>query len=63
VGLNKTNTLKIEAKKAAVKLYVNDTYVTTTNDITFTNGEIGVAALGYDTPPAEAIFNNAKIWT
>lgn len=62
-GLNQLNMLRVEAKENIVKLYVNDTYVTTTTDTNFTSGQIGVAVFDPDTPPVEVIFSNAKVWT
>ena len=62
-GLNQLNTVRVEAKENIVKLYINNTYVTTTNDATLTSGQIGLAVAPLDSPPVEVIFTNAKVWT
>lgn len=61
LGLNQTNQVAVIANQNNFYLYVNQQYVATVTDTTFSSGQIGVAALDYSTP-TEVEFSNAQVW-
>jgi len=60
-GNNQTNTLTIIGSGNTLYLYVNDHYINTASDSTYTSGQIGVY-VDSDTAGAEATFHNTKVW-
>ncbi len=47
-----------------IDLYVNNTNIGSVSDGTYSQGEIGVAAVSFGNPtPTVAVFSNAKVWT
>lgn len=45
-----------------VKLYINGEFVYELYDDSLSEGQIAVAVMTYDNPPAKAIFDNIRIW-
>ena len=60
-GHNQTNLITVIARGKNFYLYINKQYVDSTNDGTYTSGQIGVYAES-DTSQTEVIFRNARIW-
>jgi serine/threonine protein kinase len=60
-GINQTNLLAVVARGNTFYLYINNQYVGSASDSTFTSGEIGVYVES-DTSSVEAYFNNAQVW-
>jgi hypothetical protein len=59
---NQTNLVTVITRNSAISIYVNQQFVGTINDATYTTGEIGVFA--YDsTKDTDVAFNNATVWT
>lgn len=62
-GADQSNTLAVVAQDQRLTLYINRQVVTSVPDQAYSQGQIGVLA-GNDThPPAEAAFQNAKVWS
>jgi hypothetical protein len=62
-GTGQSNTLAVVAQDQRLTLYINRQVVTSVLDQAYSEGQIGVLA-GNDThPPAEAAFQNAKVWS
>lgn len=61
-GLNQPNLIAVVANNNNIALYVNHQLITSVNDSTYNQGQIGVAA-DNDNSPTEVIFSNAKVWT
>ncbi len=64
-GLNQVNLLAVVANGSTFTIYVNHHPITSFNDSTFRQGQIGVVAspLGTNGHPTEVVFSNAKVWT
>lgn len=60
-GLGSTNTLAIEASGDTYSFYVNQQFVTSFPDGTYTHGQIGFDA-DYGTSATELVFTNVKVW-
>jgi hypothetical protein len=68
-GPGQWNSLTVVARGSKMDLYVNQLFVTSFTDSTYTHGTIGV--LAYDSghpnnpanPPVEVVFSNVKVWT
>ncbi len=68
-GVNQTNFVAVVAEGSTLKLYVNQQFITSVDDGTYTHGTIGLFA--YDSghpnneanPPVEVVFSNVKVWT
>ncbi len=56
-----TNLLAVVARGNNIDLYVNNQYITSVQDSSYSNGQIGLVAQD-ETEPAEVIFSNAKVW-
>jgi eukaryotic-like serine/threonine-protein kinase len=56
-----TNLLAVQADGSTIKLYVNASYVNSINDLTFSEGEIGVMAASAANPTIVA-FSNAQLF-
>ena len=61
-GLNQSILVAVVANGSNIDLYVNNTNIDSVSDGTYSQGEIGVAALSFGNP-TEAVFSNAKVWT
>ncbi len=61
LGLKQTNQVAVIANHTNFYLYINQQYVATVTDTTFSSGQIGVAALDYSTP-TEVEFSNVQVW-
>ena len=60
-GLNQANTIALVARGNNLYFYINNQFVDTASDGTFTSGKIGV--FGEDsTNPTDAAFTNAQVW-
>ena len=61
-GIDQANIIAVVAKGSTLQFFVNQQLVTSVNDNTYTNGQIGVVA--YDQgSPAQVVYSNAKLWT
>ena len=61
-GLNQHNVIAVIANGSSFNLYVNDQWLNSITDSTYSNGQISLAASSYKSP-TEVVFRNAKIWT
>ena len=62
-GLNKTNRLSVVAQGNLLTLYVNNREVTSLQDAGYTRGQIGVLAGSINQGPAQALFQDVKVWS
>ncbi len=62
VGLNQSNLIAVLAHGNTIDLFVNEQYITSVNDSTYSEGIIGVGAHDISNP-TEVEFRNAKAWT
>lgn len=60
-GFGQANQVAVIANGNHYYLYINQQYVDTVTDNTFTAGQIGVAVINISTP-ADATFSNAQVW-
>lgn len=61
-GRNQNNTLTVIARDASIYFYVNQQYLASISDNTYSSGEIGV--FGDDqSNPTDVAFTNLKVWT
>lgn len=60
-GDGQSNDMAVLANKNTFYLYVNQQFVTGTVDSTLSAGQIGVAAIDYNTP-TEVEFSSARVW-
>jgi len=60
-GLNVPNNIAVLARGRSLSFYVNQHYVTSVNDTTYSSGAIGVFA-DDQLNPTEVAFNNAEVW-
>jgi hypothetical protein len=60
-GFGQANQVAVIASGNHYYLYINQQYVDTVTDNTFTTGRIGVAVINVSTP-ADATFSNAQVW-
>jgi len=61
IGHNQTNVITVIAQSSSIVLYVNEQYVTSVTDSTYSRGSIGVIAQD-DFNPTNVAFTNAKVW-
>ena len=61
-ALNQSNEITVVARHAAMYFYLNRQYLGSTNDNTYTTGQIGVFAESAKNP-TDVAFSNAKLWT
>ncbi|MGH2510141.1 MAG: hypothetical protein ACRDHZ_22410, partial [Ktedonobacteraceae bacterium] len=61
VGFGATNTIAIVARGNQYSFYVNQQFVTSFTDSTYTHGQIGFD-VGYGTSTTEVVFTNTKVW-
>lgn len=61
-GLNQPNAVAVVANNNSIALYVNDQFITSAIDNTYSQGQIGVAA-DNDNSPTIVVFRRAKVWT
>jgi len=61
-GLNRSNLIAVVANGSTLDLYVNNQRIDSVSDSSYSQGEIGVAAI-YMTGPTEVVYSNAKVWT
>jgi hypothetical protein len=61
-GLNQPNVVAVVANNNSIALYVNHQFITSANDNTYSQGQIGVAA-DNDNSPTTVVFRSAKVWT
>lgn len=62
-GRGQANTLAVVAVEQNITLYVNQQQVTSIIDGAYPDGQIGVLAGNEGHPPAEAAFQNVKVWS
>jgi hypothetical protein len=62
VGLNQTNLIAVVAHGNTFDLFVNKHYITSVNDTTLSEGNIGIEAHAIS-KPTEVEFRNAMVWT
>jgi eukaryotic-like serine/threonine-protein kinase len=60
--LNQPILVAVVANGSNIDLYVNNSHIDSVSDGTYSQGEIGVAAVSSGNP-TEAVFSNAKVWT
>jgi hypothetical protein len=60
-GPNVQNTLAIVASGSHIDLYVNKHNVASVKDTTFSQGQVGITALGVNNP-TDVSFTNQKVW-
>jgi DnaJ-like protein len=61
-GLNQNNEITVVAQGAQMYFFLNRQYLGSTNDNTYTAGQIGVLAESAKNP-TDVAFSNAKVWT
>ena len=61
-GLNQSILVAVVANGSNIDLYVNNTNIDSVSDGTYSQGEIGLAAVSFGNP-TEAVFSNAQVWT
>ena len=61
-GTNQANIIAVVARGSSFEFYVNRQLVTTANDSTFSQGQIGVVAYNQG-GLATAVYSNARVWT
>ena len=62
-GLNQSNLVAVVASGSTIDLYVNHQKIDRVIDSTYSQGQIGVAALDVNSSSTEVVFRDAKIWT
>jgi hypothetical protein len=63
-GLDQSILVAVVANGSNIDLYMNDKKIDNVSDGTYSQGEIGVAAVSFGNPtPTVAVFSNAKVWT
>jgi hypothetical protein len=62
-GLNRTNTLTVLAHNTQLSLYINNQFVISVNDTTYSSGAIGVCAGTFIGTPVDVTFKNAEVWS
>ena len=62
-GLGKQNRLAVVAQADQLSLYVNGRLISTLQDAGYTHGQIGVLAGSLYNGPAQALFQNVKVWS
>ena len=60
-GLGQSNLVAVVANNNAITLYVNHQFITSVQDNTYSQGQIGVAAANNNSP-TEVAFRNARVW-
>ena len=60
-NVGQSNLIAVLAHGNEIDLYVNNRYLTSVQDSTYSHGQIGLVAED-QTQPAEVIFSNAKVW-
>ena len=61
-GLGQQNLIAVVANGSTITLYVNNQQVTSVDDSTYSQGQIGVVA-DDEGNPTEVEFRDAKVWT
>jgi hypothetical protein len=61
-GLNQSNEITVVAQDTQMYFFLNRQYLGSTNDNTYTAGQIGVLAESAKNP-TDVAFSNAKVWT
>lgn len=61
-GFNQINIITVIAMRGQMILYANKKFFAIIQDTTYTDGSIGLTAASA-TPPGEAVYTNAQIWT
>ncbi|HEY0755195.1 MAG TPA: zinc ribbon domain-containing protein [Ktedonobacteraceae bacterium] len=61
-GLNQTNLLAIVARGSNIYLYINQQYITSANDSTYHDGQIGVFGGDSTQAPADVAFSHVQVW-
>jgi hypothetical protein len=61
-GLGQTNLITVFAQGNNIDLYVNQQYLASVTDSTYTQGQIGLAAQSQE-DPTEVAFSNAQVYT
>lgn len=60
-GHNQTNLLAVLARGTSITIFVNQQYITSVTDSTYTQGAVGVMAQD-DSSPTNVSFTNARLW-
>ncbi len=60
-GLNQSNLVAAVANGNTISVYVNNEFIASVQDNTYTNGQIGIYSEG-DNGPADIIASNARVW-
>jgi len=60
-GLNQTNLVAIVANNQTLDVYVNGQYIDSTQDNTYTTGQLGIYG-GGDTTASDITASNVRVW-
>jgi hypothetical protein len=61
-GLNQSNLLAVLVQRNTINLYVNNQYISSVTENTYSKGSVGISASAF-VQPTEVLYNNAKVWT
>ncbi|GCE13112.1 hypothetical protein [Tengunoibacter tsumagoiensis] len=61
-GLRQTNLIAVTAQGDVITIFINKKSIGTIHDASYDHGEIGVLVGSDQTAPAEASFQDAKVW-
>lgn len=61
-GLNQPNLLAVVAQGNKLDLYVNQHFLVSATDSSFTTGRIGMIALEVDAQAVDVVFHNVRVW-
>jgi hypothetical protein len=62
LGLNQSNLLAVVARGSDFSLYINNLYITSVSDGTYSSGQIGVVGGNYVVAATDVMFRNARVW-
>jgi hypothetical protein len=57
-----SNHIRADCIGNSLTLYVNDVQVATVNDISFSEGDVGLMAGAYDVPGVDILFDNFVVY-
>jgi hypothetical protein len=60
-GLNQSNLIAAVANGTTISVYVNNEFIASVHDTTYTNGQRGIYGEG-DNGPADIIASNTRVW-
>jgi hypothetical protein len=61
-GLNQVNLLTVVARGSSIYVYINQHYITSASDSTYSAGQIGVFGGNYTRAPADVVFSHVQVW-